>query len=281
MNNNKLEQAIREMVEENLVWLNPYLLIEKQNGISGNIYSGVNKFLLVNSTDEFFFTFNQVKKLGGHVKKGEHGYIICFYQPAKSVMRKVVDEDGNEIEQEIRLKPVLTTHYVFGLSQIELPEKIVGELKKKNINKEIDKKKINEIIDAISNKIKQNLIPNFALQYDNTTNAYYVLGASIIRMPEPDHYISEQEAITTLAHEIGHLLLHELLDAKIDVIEEEIVVETSSIMVAEKLGYSIQEHLRNNIAYIKVWRNKIQNNKDINWVKIFNYADKIYSLITM
>src|SRR5690554_7820764 len=57
-----------------------------KNGVSGNNYHGVNVLTLWAaalsedySTQEWF-TFNQAKKLGGMVRKGQKGRKICFFK---------------------------------------------------------------------------------------------------------------------------------------------------------------------------------------------------------
>jgi antirestriction protein ArdC len=49
------------------------------NVISGKAYSGVNVILLwmAGHAKPLYLTYKQAESLGGHVKKGEHGYQIC------------------------------------------------------------------------------------------------------------------------------------------------------------------------------------------------------------
>ncbi len=51
-----------------------------RNYISGKPYRGINAMLLNHTQSEYplFLTFNQVKELGGHIKKGSKGNIVVF-----------------------------------------------------------------------------------------------------------------------------------------------------------------------------------------------------------
>ena len=77
-------------------------------------YRGINPFLLAprGFGSRYWLTFNQAAKLGGHIRKGEKGSIVTFWNVGQE--KTVKDADGRERQT----KPVLLRFYsVFNLEQ--------------------------------------------------------------------------------------------------------------------------------------------------------------------
>ena len=94
------------------------------NALTGNFYSGYNGWRLIstsvkhfnsNNIDELYpcyLTFNQAKKLGGHVRKGQKSKVkVCYYKP------------GTEVTED-----ECKWYNVFHISQCKLPEKSITEI---------------------------------------------------------------------------------------------------------------------------------------------------------
>jgi antirestriction protein ArdC len=86
-----------------------------QNAASGHAYRGVNVCLLWarQDADMRYLTFRQARELGGHVRKGEHGTQVVFWQKRQYTKR---DESG---EEETRDSLLMRVYTVFALSQCE------------------------------------------------------------------------------------------------------------------------------------------------------------------
>jgi antirestriction protein ArdC len=86
-----------------------------QNAVTGHSYRGINTCLLWirQDADMRYLTYRQAVELGGHVRKGEHGTQIVFWQKRQYKTR---DECG---EEELRDSLLLKVYTVFNLSQCE------------------------------------------------------------------------------------------------------------------------------------------------------------------
>ena len=120
--------ALIEQMEQGVViWQKPWVTskaYQPQNGASGRLYNGFNRMYLgflqmgiMGSDDPRWFTFNNVKDLGGKVLKGSKSSIVVFNAPAQ--YEKTNDE--GEVETKSYWK---TAYYkVFHATQCEgLPE---------------------------------------------------------------------------------------------------------------------------------------------------------------
>ena len=56
-----------------------------QNGVSGYKYKGINKWLRYNDNENFYYTFNKIQELAGHIKKGTESRLLFVYIPPKYV----------------------------------------------------------------------------------------------------------------------------------------------------------------------------------------------------
>jgi antirestriction protein ArdC len=73
--------------EGKLPWHKPWqaLMVPPQNGVSGNEYSGCNRFItMADSRSPFFFTSAAIKKLGGSLSEDAIPYQVVKYKPMKS-----------------------------------------------------------------------------------------------------------------------------------------------------------------------------------------------------
>ena len=68
-------------------WRRPWRAIkgsgmQHPRNISGNLYRGANWFLLgmLSYPNPVFLTYRQAQALGGHIRKGEHGFPVVFWK---------------------------------------------------------------------------------------------------------------------------------------------------------------------------------------------------------
>jgi antirestriction protein ArdC len=78
-------EIIAKLEAGNCPWKRPWITTAPKNLVSQKEYRGVNTFLLSASgfPSPYFLTYAQAVKLGGHVKKGEHGQIVVFWNVGK------------------------------------------------------------------------------------------------------------------------------------------------------------------------------------------------------
>ena len=98
-------------------WSKPWTSKPPANLISQKEYRGLNTFLLGSQgfASRYWLTFNQAKKLGGTVRKGEKSSLVVFWNIGEE--RTIVNR---ETGAERKSKPVLLRYYsVFNLTQTE------------------------------------------------------------------------------------------------------------------------------------------------------------------
>jgi antirestriction factor ArdC-like protein len=107
------EQVIKLLESGAVPWRRPWQTAPPCNLISQKEYRGINTFLLAASgmPSKYWLTYAQAAKLGGHVKAGEHGSTVVFWN--------VGEEKVNPTTGKLS-KPVLLRYYrVFNLSQTQ------------------------------------------------------------------------------------------------------------------------------------------------------------------
>jgi len=97
------------------------------NAITRRRYSGINLPLLwaearlQGFTQDRWLTFNQAKKTGGHIRKGEHSTLAVLYKPMEREEQTesgqpVLDENG---QPKVTHFGILRTHFLFNIEQTE------------------------------------------------------------------------------------------------------------------------------------------------------------------
>ena len=107
------EQIIKQLESGMLPWRKPWNTAAPCNLVSQKEYRGINTFMLSASgfPSRYWLTYAQAAKLGGHVKQGEHGSIVVFWN--------VGEEKLNPKTGKLS-KPFLLRYYrVFNLAQTE------------------------------------------------------------------------------------------------------------------------------------------------------------------
>jgi antirestriction protein ArdC len=76
------EQVIKQLESGVAPWRKPWRTDTPMSLASLKPYRGLNVLLLASQgyASRYWLTFNQATKLGGHVKKGEHGTIVSFWK---------------------------------------------------------------------------------------------------------------------------------------------------------------------------------------------------------
>lgn len=139
-------------------------------------YSLLNQMLLGMPGE--WLTFNQIKQLGGSVKKGAKSKIVVFWSPIKV---KETDKDGNENEKII---PYLKYYNVFHISQTTGIEPLSIE-EEREILKPIEKAE--SVINAYVEK------SGISFNAVKSNEAYYSPTNDKVVVPELAQYDDESE----------------------------------------------------------------------------------------
>ena len=232
-------------------------------------YNGLNIFIL-SATQEmmgyasnYWLTFKQAGKLGGRVKKGEHGTPISFWKYID-----IKDKDTNEVTYR---KWLLRYYRVFNLDQTEdidpkkLPKDIVPEDKENPL--------INFTPIEICEKIVANMPKKPKYQETNKRRAYYVPSTDVVHMPLREVFLTEEEFYSTQFHELAHSTGHmDRLNrpgiAKFDFkgtdkyAEEELISEMTATIICGMAGIE-NKTIENSLAYIEGWRRQFKNDMSV------------------
>lgn len=246
----KITNRIIEGLDKGVVpWKKPWKIDLPKNLKSKKQYNGINLLMLLYNEHQspWYATFNQIKELGGTVKKGEKGYLIVFWKINE--YEKVVDGKTETVEV-----PFIRYSHVFNSEQCE--GITVPETEK---NEEILECK--SVYDDMLNKPK--------LEH-KSTGAYYNPQTDIVNVPHIDTFEDVEEYYSTLFHELVHSTGHESRLSregitKIDAYGnekysfEELVAEIGNAFLCAETQISNGEVFDNSQAYINGWISKLKS----------------------
>lgn len=249
------ERIIKELEKGNIPWQKPWNGSPAINYMTRQPYKGINTLLLSKSGE--YLTFNQIKQLGGRIKKGAKAEMVVFYKTYTKTKKTINEETGEEITKTTII-PVLRYYSVFHIDDTEgIPSKL--KIFKHNPITEAE-----EVITGYKNKPK--IINN-----DNT-RAYYSPVLDVINVPDKKHFKNIEEYYNTLFHECIHSTGHHSRLNRFKknkqaaafgsekYSKEELVAEIGAAMLCNHCGI-LPKTLENTGAYIKSWIKVLKNDK--------------------
>lgn len=250
---------IIELLEQDIVpWQKPWNDAGiPMNLISKRPYRGINHWLLLSLDYQrnLFLTWDQIKKLGGSVNKGEHGHIVAFWK----VIKKETPANGETKEQEKNV-PLLRYYKVFNIAQCNgLPESLIEPIL------EVEHKPIEECETII------NLMPDCPVIKHKEQKAFYHIVDDYINMPKKKSFKTPEDYYSTLFHELVHSTGHQKRLNRPTMTEmaefgsetysmEELVAELGSAYLCSFTGI-LSGQIKNSTAYIKGWLTKLKDDK--------------------
>jgi antirestriction protein ArdC len=153
-------------------------------------YRGINVLLLnmLGYKQNYFLSFNQIKAIGGSVKKGEKSELIVFWK----YLEKKGETETDETESKLR-KRVLRYYHVFNIEQCTgIPERLVPQVPQ-NVNDPI----------TLCEQIVLDM-PNRPQIRHFENEAYYVPKDDYINMPDIEYFTKSEAYYATLFHELVH-----------------------------------------------------------------------------
>ena len=244
------------MLEQGVApWRKPWVAdVDGPRNIEGNFYRGVNVFLLLfesmanGYTSPFWLTFNQAKKRGGSVKKGEKSTLVVFWK------RLVVDDKDNPGKKKV--VPMLRYFRVFNLDQTEgvkLPKKVAEFDPAKARAERTDRPEADAVLAGY---------PKPPTVRDNGSEAFYNPATDVVVVPGKRSYPQADEYYSTLFHELGHSTGHKDRLNRKGITEsdgfgghvygrEELVAEMTSAFLCAETGITVT--LANSASYLQSW----------------------------
>lgn len=257
----KVTDKIIEKIEAGKVnWNKPWNAgAMPQNYVSKRAYRGWNLFVTLFSEFEspYYLTFNQIKKLGGTIKKGSKGLPIIFWKNFKKEVKK---EDGTKETKSFLIAKDWT---VFNAEQVE----------------GIDFKKVelNELGTCEELEAKINGMPEPVLiEHHTSDRACYYPAMDVINMPLKGQFNSTGEYYSTLVHETIHSTGHkkrlnrdsingkENFDSyKHAYSYEELVAELGAAYLTAMFGVQTEDTQKNSAAYLQGWLKTFKSDKQM------------------
>ncbi len=262
------EELIRRMREGTAPWTEAWQPGERRelptNVHTGRTYRGGNSLWLASTArqrgwaDPRWGTFRQVRELGGHVRRGEQGTKIVYWQFERrwrardAAGRPRVDGQGKPVyETQPLASPRGYTHTVFNAEQCNgLPrrEPVVAQARWSPIE-EAER----TLVDA-----------GATLEHSAANRAYYDLARDRIVLPFRDQFPTAVHYYQTALHELGHWTGHpdrlnrptlmkgmEYGELSQEYAREELRAEIASMMLGERLqlGHDPARHA----SYVESW----------------------------
>lgn len=245
-----------ELLEKGVApWKKPWKSDKKtlaHNIISGKRYGGSNFF--ITNIQEFnsskWGTYQQIKSLGGQVRKGEKGTPIIFYT-------KIEKETESEEKKSI---PFCKLNYIFNLDQVDGIK--IDEQQKITLTE-------HELIE-ICEKTIENFPFGFPKAQYIDKEAYYKPSSDIINLPEKGLFSDINFYYNTYFHEAIHATGHERRLNREGVkssnsfgstiySKEELIAELGAGYLCAHCGIDNQT-IENSASYIAGWLKVLKEN---------------------
>lgn len=254
---------ILEMLDAGVVpWRHPIRGADggwPRNLHSGRPYRGVNVFLLAVTAwmkgygSAGWLTFRQARERGGHVRQGEKSSLVVFWKPYETTDRAT---------GEPKTVAVLRHYRVFNAEQCEgvQPPETMPEPEGPV-----------EPIEA-AERIMAGYQDGPVIEHGGT-GAFYRPSTDLVRLPEPDRFLSRAFYYATAFHELGHSTGHSTrldrgLDRDLapfgsaDYSKEELVAEMASAFLCATAGIS-PPTIEQSAAYIAGWAKRLKEDRTL------------------
>lgn len=255
MNNSyqKITDQIVTLLEAGTIpWQRPWNNTPSTRSYAGRPYRGINAMLLASVAEVrglagAWLTFKQVKKMGGHVRRGEKGVPVVFWKFIEET-----DEDGDATG---KVFPYCRHYTVFSLCQTEGVERPRWLTQDGEVNEHEVINRAAAIWDGYESKP--------AMIHGGNRACYYPMGDEI-KMPCAEHFRSSEEYYSTLFHEAVHSTGHKSRLARTGIrngaasfgsevySQEELVAEMGAAFLCGEAGI-IDRTIDNSTAYLQSW----------------------------
>ena len=252
-------RILDKLSEGQIPWRRPWLAckasgMQQPHNLSRNLYRGANWFLLgmLGYPNPIFLTYRQAQTLGGHIRKGEHGFPVIFWK-----LLEVTEDLAADADQVGKKIPFAKTYTVFNVEQCEglsltLPEAVPAPVTFDPI----------QAAEALWEGMPQR--PELIYGGDR---ACYSPSLDLVRMPPRAAFKTPEGFYETLFHEAGHATGHssrlnrkELMSGAHfgarDYSLEELVAELCAAFLCAEAGID-QAVIENQSAYLQGWIEKL------------------------
>ena len=248
------DRIIRQLESGIIPWRKPWTGIQggAYSGTTGKPYSLLNQMIL--GKPGAYFTFNEMAKRGGKIRKGEKASMIVFW---KQVKLSETDPTTGELKEKI--VPMLRYYNVFHVDQIDgitidTPAPVEHE-------------PITEAEAIINNYTARE---GLTIQHQLGNEAFYSPLRDCIVLPLMEQFTDTAEYYSTTLHECVHSTGHKSRLNRLkttahfgndDYSKEELVAEIGAAALVNYTGIETGKTLKNSAAYIQSWLRALKNDK--------------------
>ena len=229
-------------------WRKPWGSAGPARNIDGRAYRGINAFLLNAAPfgNPVYLTFHRALELGGHVKKGAHGFPVILWKTDR-----IADDEADD-PTKTRAVFLLRHYHVFNVEQVEgLPAGVVPPVETHTHDP------IPEAEAIVAGMPKAPTIEH------KGARACYRPATDTVTVPPLERFPKAEEHYSTLFHELAHASGHpSRLDRKSiaepqpfgspDYSREELVAEMTAAFLCGACGLA-PATLENSAAYLDGW----------------------------
>ncbi|MEA3201611.1 MAG: hypothetical protein QOE90_3039 [Thermoplasmata archaeon] len=259
------QRLLMELESGKCPWQSPYLASGEHRSLAtGQSYNGINTLLLTMEAiargfaSPWWSTLRAANKLGGSVRRGEHGAKVFFFKP---VVTKEKDTEAEEEEKHRRL--VLRAYTVFNIEQLD---GIVAPAAQPHA------------VDVEPHAAAEAMWASYAAnggparKEHRAGPAFYRRVDDVVSLPEPGLVTSTEEYYLMLFHEGVHSTGHESRLSRAGIrkddyapfgsptySQEELVAEMGAAMLAYRAGLELP--WSNSAAYLRGWYEKLRQDK--------------------
>jgi antirestriction protein ArdC len=245
-----------------------------RNLVSGKAYRGVNALILGMCTpfaSPYWLTFNQAKKLGGNVRKGEKATPVVFFKSGKE---EAADGGKDRRWAMARYYSAFNVEQCEGL-EAHLPAPTPQATEEDRF------RACAEICANYSG-------PAFPTVRHGGSRAFYTPGADVVQLPPRDTFTSADAYYATRFHELTHSTGHESRLAREGIVElakgdahryseEELVAEMGAAFLCARAGISPATE-ESSASYIAHWLCTLRDDRKM-LVRAASAAQKAADLV--
>ena len=249
-----ITSRILEQLESGVVpWRRPWEQVESKNVATGKKYRGINAITLPGG---WYGTFAQVKALGGHVKKGAHGFPVVFFS-FPGGKKGEEESEKEESEKEGRKAPIIRYYRVFRLEDCEGIDLTQFKAEEGNPSS----------IEA-AEAIVMGMQSRPQIVEKSSKEAYYCPSTDTVQIPDRKQFSRIEEFYSTLFHELSHSTGHEKRLNRPGIVnhvkfkgheygKEELVAEFSASFLCGAAQID-NTTIKNSASYIASWKRVIK-----------------------
>ena len=234
-----------------------------RNYVSGRLYTGIN-YILMNNTGHpipYFATFNQVKELGGAIKKNTKANMVIYFKLYykdcdDKTLTPEIAKGRYEKGEDIKVLRFIRYYNVFNVEDIEGIEIDLNRFPELKLSNNEKISRCEEIIMNMPN-------PPDSRQID-ANRAFYSPAQDFINLPSIGQFETSEHYYATYFHELIHATGHSSRLARSEVMDfsgfgtkpyskEELVAEMGASFLSCHCQIDYGSLVENNASYLAGW----------------------------